>query len=120
MIENVLKIGGGSDVAVARSARTERARAPAAESPLVPSLPETPPPEVLDALAAAQRVIRELERAQLSLRFQVDDVEVGWRVRVEVRDAEGRLVREIPPSRLGAVLAGEGIRGLVGAGGERG
>ncbi len=111
MIEKVTP-GQGVPVPVAvEAASSSRPRAPAPweASPL----PDTPPQEVLAALDAAQGVIRELEAAQVRLRFQVEETEAGRRVRVDVLDAQGRVIRTIPPSRLPSLLSGRGGAGLV-------
>lgn len=111
MIESITGIRGQEPAAAV--ANSGAARAPAAAPPVGEPLPDAPPDEVLEALAAAQRAIRELERAQIRLRFEVHEGEDGRRVSVKVYDAEGRVIRTIPPSKLGPLLAGEALPGLL-------
>jgi uncharacterized FlaG/YvyC family protein len=71
------------------------------------SLPPSPPPEVLDEVAAARARAAELAAANRELHFSKDE-ETG-RVIVQVRDLSGNVIRTIPPSGALAVLAGEPI-----------
>ena len=68
------------------------------------SIPSSPPPEVLEALDNAARVLEELASRRLSLHFEFDDA--INQVRVQVTNAEGKVVREIPPSTLLDIAAG--------------
>jgi flagellar protein FlaG len=68
------------------------------------SIPHTPPPEVLDLVADASDVVRELARNNRELHFRTDE-ETG-RVIVQVRDLEGRVIRTIPPSEALDVMSG--------------
>lgn len=69
-------------------------------------IPEAPPAEVLDAMDAAGRVARELHATGRELRFVPPHDGAGGRVRVEVRDLDGNVLREIPPSELLDVATG--------------
>lgn len=111
MIEKVTPVHGVPGPVAVEAASPSRPLAPAPWEPR--SLPDAPPEEVLAALDAAQGVIRELERTQVRLRFQVEETEAGRRVRVDVVDAEGRVIRTIPPSRLASLLQGRAGAGLV-------
>ena len=71
------------------------------------AFPATPPPEVLDALDTAARVLGDLKSRQLSLNFSVEGSGALKRIHVEVRDGTGALVREIPPRHLLDLLAGD-------------
>jgi flagellar protein FlaG len=62
----------------------------------VAGVPPSPPPEVMGAVAAAADHAEWLRRHDREIRFHVDDA--TRRVQVEVRDLNGRLIREIPPS----------------------
>lgn len=75
------------------------------------SVPSTPPPEVLHALNKAAQVLDDLAAKQINLHFEVDDQTND--VRVQVRDADGKVVREIPPRRLLDILSGSPSGGLV-------
>lgn len=69
-------------------------------------VPASPPPEVLEAMDAAGRVARELHATGRELRFVPPHEGAGGRVRVEVRDLDGNVLREIPPSELLDVATG--------------
>lgn len=69
-------------------------------------IPASPPPEVLEAMDAAGRVARELHATGRELRFVPPEGGAGGRVRVEVRDLDGHVLREIPPSELLDVATG--------------
>jgi flagellar protein FlaG len=69
-------------------------------------IPASPPPEVLEAMDAAGRVARELHATGRELRFVPPQDGAGGRVRVEVRDLDGNVLREIPPSELLDVATG--------------
>jgi hypothetical protein len=111
-ISQVTSDGGLAPVQPVRSAEQSRVeRTPAANAPA--PIPATPPSEVLEALDVAQRVIQELSKAQTTLRIDLQSGPGGKQLHIQVLDGNGELVREIPPRRLAAVLAGEGTDGLV-------
>jgi hypothetical protein len=93
---------------VDRSAATAASAATSVGEPLLSS----PPPEVLASLDAAQSVLRELDAARVTLHFEVDEHESGKHVRVELRDHEGQLLREIPVQRTLELLSG-GSKGVA-------
>ena len=64
----------------------------------------TPPPEVLDALDNAARVLEELASRRVSLHFAYNDT--INEVRVQLTYEDGKVVREIPPSTLLDIAAG--------------
>jgi FlaG protein len=78
-------------------------KAPAGDIAVI-SLPPSPPPEVLDEVAAARDRAAELAASNRELHFSVD--EESKRVVVQVRDLAGNLIRTIPPSEALAVMAG--------------
>lgn len=69
-------------------------------------IPPSPPPEVLEAMDAAGRVARELHETGRELRFVPPRDGEHGRVRVEVRDLDGNVLRTIPPSELLDIAAG--------------
>ena len=69
-------------------------------------VPASPPPEVLEAMDAAGRVARELHATGRELRFVPPSDGAGGRVRMEVRDLDGNVLREIPPTELLDVATG--------------
>ncbi len=75
------------------------------------SIPATPPPEVLADLDRAAQVLNELSRRNVALHFEVDSQ--SKRIRVQVLDGDGRVVREIPATRLMDVLSGGSGQGLA-------
>jgi FlaG protein len=85
------------------SAHLARASAPAGDVAVI-SLPPSPPPEVLDEVAAARERAAELAAQDRELHFSKDD-ETG-RVIVQVRDLEGNVIRTIPPSDALMVMSG--------------
>jgi hypothetical protein len=84
------------------AAHLSRASAPADVA--VISLPPSPPPEVVNAVAEARARAAELAAANRELHFSTDE-DTG-RVIVQVRDLEGNVIRTIPPSEALAVMAG--------------
>jgi flagellar protein FlaG len=85
------------------SAQLAHATAPRGDVAVI-SLPATPPPHVLDEVAAARDRAAELAADNRELHFSTDQ-ETG-RVVVEVRDLEGNVIRTIPPSHAIAVMSG--------------
>jgi hypothetical protein len=69
-------------------------------------VPASPPAEVLDAIDAAGRVARELHAQGRELRFTPPAPGSGERVRIELRDLDGHVLRTIPPSELLDVATG--------------
>jgi len=107
-------ITSSNDVSRVTAPRTPAASRPrGVESPSAEAeVPDTPPVEVLDALDAAQRVLDDLRQKQVNLSFSTEGEGALKRVRVEVRDGSGELVREIPPQHLLDLLAGD-TRGVT-------
>ena len=68
------------------------------------SLPPSPPPEVLDEVAAARDRAAELAANNRELHFSTD-ADSG-RVIVQVRDLEGNVIRTIPPSHALHAMSG--------------
>lgn len=69
-------------------------------------IPASPPPEVLEAMDAAGRVARELHETGRELRFTPPPEGEHGRVRVEVCDLDGNVLRTIPPSELLDIATG--------------
>jgi hypothetical protein len=93
----------------ARAAQAGGTRRPAAAAPLEASdpvpVPAVPPPEVLDDLDTAARVLGDFDAKGHSLHLHVD--QAGGRVSVEVLDASGRTVTVLPGTQALDLLAGE-------------
>jgi hypothetical protein len=69
--------------------------------------PGSPPPEVQADLATAQQVIADLTARQVNLHFDVDH-ETG-KVRVEMVDGNGQVIKEVPARRVLDTLSGGGL-----------
>ena len=89
------------------TARAPRAVEAARDRVSVASIPDEPPREVLDMIGVAARVLQELRMRGRELRFE-HDPDTG-RLRIEVRDLEGNVLRTIPPSRVLDVATGGGL-----------
>ncbi|HYW28712.1 MAG TPA: flagellar protein FlaG [Gaiellales bacterium] len=94
----ITPISGVESIALGRTGR------PAPALQLVPS---EPPAALADEYHAAARVIEELAARQINLHFEVD--EDANRVRVQVLDQHGDVIREIPARSLLDSLSGGGL-----------
>jgi uncharacterized FlaG/YvyC family protein len=74
----------------------------------VSTLPASPPTEVLEQMHEAGRVAQELHDQQRELHFEPTG---NGRVLVQVRDLDGNVIREIPPSRALEIAAGAALDG---------
>ncbi len=70
-----------------------------------------PPPEVLDQVAAAGRISREMRESGHELRFSEGQ---GGRVTVELSDRKGKTVKSISISEALEIAAGKPVRDLTG------
>ena len=71
----------------------------------VDAIPASPPPEVIDEMLAAQRAIDDMHARGRTLHFAMD----GPRVRIEVHDLDGNVLKQIPPSRALEVATGRAV-----------
>ena len=71
----------------------------------VDAIPASPPPEVMEEMLAAQRAINDMHARGRTLHFAMD----GARVRIEVQDLDGNVLKEIPPSRALEVATGRAV-----------
>ena len=71
----------------------------------VDAIPASPPPEVIAEMLAAQRAIDDMHARGRTLHFAMD----GSRVRIEVQDLDGNVLKEIPPSRALEVATGRAV-----------
>jgi len=71
-------------------------------------IPASPPAEVLEAMSAAGRVAHELHAQGRELRFVTPEQSGGddGRVRIEVTNLDGDVLRTIPPSEALDVATG--------------
>jgi hypothetical protein len=70
-----------------------------------------PPPEVLDQIAAAGRISRQLRESGHELRFSEGR---GGRVTVELSDREGNTVKSMSVSEALEIAAGKPVQDLTG------
>jgi hypothetical protein len=71
----------------------------------VDAIPASPPPEVIAEMLAAQRAIDDMHARGRTLHFAMD----GSRVRIEVQDLDGNVLKQIPPSRALEVATGRAV-----------
>ena len=77
------------------------------QAPALHLLPSEPPAALANEYHAAARVIEELASHQINLHFEVD--QDTNRVRVQMLDRNGDVIREIPARRLLDSLSGGGL-----------
>jgi len=65
---------------------------------VVDTLPDRPPPEVLEAMEAAARALERMRQLGRALRFSRD--EESGELTIEVRTLDGELLATIPPDKL--------------------
>jgi hypothetical protein len=71
----------------------------------VDAIPASPPPEVVDEMLAAQRAIADMHARGRELHFNMD----SGRLRIEVRDLAGNVIKQIPPSRALEIAGGRAV-----------
>lgn len=71
----------------------------------------TPPPEVLDQVAAAGRISREMHESGHELRFSEGQ---GGRVTVELSDRKGKTVKSMSISEALEIAAGKPVQDVTG------
>jgi flagellar protein FlaG len=86
--------GGGFADALAKESATR-----------VDAIPASPPPEVVEEMLAAQRAIADMHARGRELHFSMD----SGRLRIEVRDLSGNVIKQIPPSRALEIAAGRAV-----------
>jgi len=95
----VTPIGGKNSIAHPGAARRAQ--------PTLLSMPNEPPPGLQQEYEAAARVIEDLAARHVNLHFEVD--QATDRVRVQMLDSSGNVIREIPASSLLDSLSGGGL-----------
>ena len=71
----------------------------------VDAIPASPPPEVIDEMRAAQRAIADMRARGRELHFEMD----SGRLKIEVRDLSGNVLKQIPPSRALEIAGGRAL-----------
>jgi hypothetical protein len=96
---------GSTSLTPPRDAAPRRARA-AMDAAAISSgeVPASPPPEVLDAVTAAQDAFEQLHAQGRELRFDLD--EATGRVTVAVQDLDGNVLRTIPATQALDIATG--------------
>jgi hypothetical protein len=102
---NLPPLGGIERTGPAQRTRSVEAAAPAqpVAAVTVDTLPASPPPQVLEEMAAAARVADTLREQARELHFETNG---DGRVIVQVRDLDGNVIRTIPPAKALEVAAG--------------
>ena len=105
---NVSGIGAGGSLPtpprIGRSGAGFDRALDAAESRRSEAIPPAPPADVVEEMSKAAQVWKELRDNDRELHFEIDpDTK---RVRIEVRDLEGNVLRRIPPSEALDVIGG--------------
>ncbi len=95
--------------------RTPAAKSTGAEFRLpdavsVSTIPATPPPDALEQVQTAARVVEELRAMGRELHFEPPSTPTG-RVVVQVRDLDGNVIRTVPPAEALEIATGFSIRG---------
>jgi hypothetical protein len=80
------------------------ASAHAADPVTVDTIPASPPPEVHEAMAAADKAYRNLKDNGSELRFKID--EATGKLQIEVHDTKGNLLFTLPPHKALEVAEG--------------
>jgi uncharacterized FlaG/YvyC family protein len=108
-------VGGGPEPLreATREQRTEKAPAGSFAQRMeaareVTEVSSEPPPEVRAEVQAAARCADQLHRLGRQLRFEQDD-ESG-RIRIEVRDLDGNVLRRVPPTEVFDFASGKVTR----------
>lgn len=109
MIEPIRPTYGPVPTAPAREAPRVKPKPPAEPAAAV-EIPTSPPAEVLENLNRAAQVLEELASKRLELRFAVGK---DRHIEVEVRDADGQVVRRIPATSAVEMLSGGGGTSLL-------
>ncbi len=73
-------------------------------------IPDSPPAEVFDAIGAAGHVARDLHAQGRELRFVPASESRDGRMRIELRDLDGDVLRTLPPSEALGVATGTPLR----------
>jgi flagellar protein FlaG len=72
---------------------------------IVDALPASPPPEVRAEMLAAQRAVQDLYERGRELHFEM----AGGRLRIELRDLDGNVLKTIPPSHALEIAGGKAV-----------
>jgi hypothetical protein len=76
---------------------------PESRAAILDAVPASPPPEVREQILAAQRAVQDMHERGRELHFDM----TGGRVRIELRDLDGNVLRTIPGSEALEIASGE-------------
>jgi flagellar protein FlaG len=69
----------------------------------VDAIPASPPPELRHEILAAQRAAEDMHERGRELHFEM----AGGRLRIELRDLDGNVLKTIPPSHALEIAGGK-------------
>ena len=76
---------------------------PDSRAAIVDAIPASPPPEVLRQILAAQRAVQDMHERGRELHFEM----TAGRVRIELRDLDGNVLRTVPGTEALAIASGK-------------
>jgi flagellar protein FlaG len=71
----------------------------------VDAIPASPPPELRKEMLAAQRAVRDMYERGRELHFEMAE----GRLRIELRDLDGNVLKTIPPSHALEIAGGKAV-----------
>jgi hypothetical protein len=84
----------------------------APRAPIVPgaaatvdAIPASPPPELREEMLAAQRAVQDMHERGRELHFEMAE----GRLRIELRDLDGNVLKTIPPSHALEIAGGKAV-----------
>ena len=85
---------------------------PAPGGPVVPgaaatvdAIPASPPPQLREEMLAAQRAVQDMYERGRELHFEIAE----GRLRIELRDLDGNVLKTIPPSHALEIAGGKAV-----------
>jgi hypothetical protein len=71
----------------------------------VDAIPASPPPDVIHEMLAAQRAVEDMHRRGRELHFEM----ASGRLRIELRDLDGNVLKQIPASTALEIASGRRV-----------
>ena len=75
------------------------------DAAMVDTFPSSPPPELRAEILAAQRVVQDMHERGRELHFEMAE----GRVRIELRDLDGNVLKTIPASEALEIAGGKAV-----------
>jgi hypothetical protein len=93
--------------AAVRAKAPDAGRGPAGPGPAVTAdtIPSSPPPELRAEMLAAQRAVQDMHDRGRELHFDMAE----GRLRIEMRDLDGNVLKTIPPSTALEIAGGKAV-----------